>query len=59
MGILVSQMVEILEDEMDYKDFCVLEDFIEMVFYSDEEKRKEILKKLKECFDIKCKKLKL
>jgi len=57
MGITCWQMVEILEEKMDYRYFCVLEDFIEMLFYANEKERKEILEKLKKEFKIKCKKL--
>jgi len=48
MGILPSQMVEILEEQMAYEDFQVLERIIEEIFWAEKpEDRKNIIEKLR------------
>ena len=52
MGILPSQMVEILEEQMDYRDFQVLEHIIEKLFWTrNAEDRKKIIEKLRGVLD--------
>ena len=58
MGFTPAQMVDMLEDRMDYEDFCVLEEVIDRLFWSENETdRKKIIEKLRKCLNIECRKL--
>ena len=58
MGFTPAQIVDMLEDQMDYEDFCVLEEIIEKLFWTEDMmERKKIIEKLRKCMNIECRKL--